>query len=459
LDRFAVTVTREQFETQFYSRTLAYLPGLDLADRPLLIVAGPKCHTPAGHALLVSLTNLAARAHRSIIFAGALDQPVLCRTVARAGSLAQATLDLARAINPFIDVDYVGENSISGVDALLTVGIGTEATVELALGCDGWLAHLDRSAPVGQGEDSIWGALLASCLGANVALHRMLGTTELPFGTTSLWDYARQGNVQGPRESQPLDVGRVLQVGAGAVGAALDFFLSFAGIAGHWTIVDGDLVEVSNLNRQLLFNARDAGFPDGEAINKAMRAAEALGAAATYSPVWFHEDEKVVEGKYDLVLALANDYGVRSALQHRQPTVLLHATTSRSWQAQLHRHVAGWDDCIDCRLPPGALRFTCSTEDVQAPSGEHFDAAIPPISAVAGLLLAAELVKLQHGSIVEEPFNFTAVELSKPTVSIQRKIRRCRDTCGVIKLAPLRQSLNAGSRWIHLDRDYQEQSP
>ena len=41
-----------------------------------------------------------------------------------------------------------------------------------------------------------------------------------------------------------IDVGRVLQVGAGGVGSALDFWLTLAGIVGAWTVVDGDEVEV-----------------------------------------------------------------------------------------------------------------------------------------------------------------------------------------------------------------------
>jgi molybdopterin/thiamine biosynthesis adenylyltransferase len=75
----------------------------------------------------------------------------------------------------------------------------------------------------------------------------------------------------GPRAPElalPTDLGRVLQVGAGAVGCALDYWLAFLGVAGHWTVVDGDVVEVSNLNRQLLFVAVDTAFPAGFARKK-----------------------------------------------------------------------------------------------------------------------------------------------------------------------------------------------
>jgi hypothetical protein len=248
-------------------------------------------------------------------------------------------------------------------------------------------------------------------------------------------------------------VGRVLQAGAGAVGCALGFFMSFVGIGGAWTIVDGDVVDVSNLNRQLLFVARDAGFPDGEPVEKAVRVAQRLGDPVSASPRWYGEDAGAVEARYDVVLALANDRGVRSSLQGRQPTVLLHATTSRSWEAQLHRHVAGRDDCIDCRLPPDAGRFTCAEGEVQAPAGERGDAALPPLSATAGLLLVAELQRLELGGLVDERRNFTAVGLSSPAPTEQRKIHRCSAGCRSRRPALLRQMVDAHSRWLHLDGD------
>jgi hypothetical protein len=352
------------------------------------------------------------------------------------------------------------------LEPLLTIGVGADVRVDLALGCDGWKALLGADARVGADGISIGGAMLASCLGANAAIRSALGARQLPAGSLSLWDRCRQDGQQGPREAGPVDVGRVLQAGAGAVGCALDFFMSFIGIGGAWTIADGDVVDVSNLNRQLLFVARDAGFPDGEPVEKAVGVAQRLGDPVSASPQWYGEDAGAVEARYDVVLALANDRGVRSSLQGRQPTVLLHATTSRSWEARLHRHVAGRDDCIDCRLPPDAGRFTCAEGEVQAPAGERGDAALPPLLATAGLLLAAELQRLELGGLVDERHNFTAVGLSSPTPTVQRKIHRCSAGCRSRRPAVLRQMVDAGaheisrfptrdahSRWLHLDGD------
>jgi hypothetical protein len=446
-------VNRDEFEAAFDSRTLAYAPGFAHAGEPIVVVIGPASDNRAGHTMLLTLCNLLARAHRRVLVVGDLARPLRCPSVFGISTLEEATVGLMRSINPFGDFNSA---AAAPERALLTIGVGaTDTAIDLALGCAGWVAILGAEAPIGTDDSSSWGAALAACLGANTAFHRALGERELPSGSWSGWDYLKSGTRQGPVVDGPLDVGRVLQVGAGAVGSALDFFLALLlGINTKWVIVDGDLVDVSNLNRQLVFVARDAGFPDPEPFNKANRAAKVLAPHATPSAHWYGDDEAVVEGTYDVILALANDRGVRSFLQGRQPTVLLHATTSPNWQAQLHRHVAGHDDCIDCRLPAGTPRFTCSTEEVVDASGARFDAAVPPLSAIAGFLLIAELVRLERGSLLEERVNYTAVELSTAVPrATQRLVRSCRDGCRVRMQPDVRRALDANSRWLHLDTE------
>jgi hypothetical protein len=444
-----MTITRARFEQDFNSRTLAYLPGLRADTRPVVVMVPASAHTPAGHVLLVSLANQLARAHRSLIFVGNLDQPLLCPDLFGAGTLIRATAGLAQTINPFVDVDVVSTSPIG--DRLVTIAIGSGMPADLVVGCDGWLAVFGPGAALGETAASFWGALLAASLTANVAFQRMRGVAGSIDGPYSLWDYIRPGKIQGPLDPSRIDLGRVLQVGAGAVGSALDFFLFLIGLGGNWVIVDGDVVDVSNLNRQLLFVARDAGFPEGEPANKARRASELLGSATRSSPEWFGVDQAVVNASYDVVLALANGGGVRSALQGRQPTVLMHATTSPNWQAQLHRHVAGHDDCIDCRLPPETPSFSCATEPIPLRAGKRFDAALPPLSALAGLLLAVEMVRLQDGQLLNEPENYTAVEISSATPVTRRYLRRCRAHCTSRWAFEERSAINRGTRYQQLD--------
>jgi hypothetical protein len=109
-------------------------------------------------------------------------------------------------------------------------------------------------------------------------------------------------------------------------GAAVDYWLAaFGGVEGDWLIVDHDHVDVSNLNRQIIFRAQDAGYPSPPAKPKAEIVASILDVAAN-TKLW-GKDPEIVGTEYDLVLALANEEAVRPALQDRHQPVLLHATT------------------------------------------------------------------------------------------------------------------------------------
>jgi adenylyltransferase/sulfurtransferase len=90
--------------------------------------------------------------------------------------------------------------------------------------------------------------------------HRL---TELPeLSTEELQRYSRhlllpEVGLEGQRR---LKAGRVLLVGAGGLGSPLGLYLAAAGV-GHVGIVDFDVVDVTNLQRQVLHGTRDVGRP------------------------------------------------------------------------------------------------------------------------------------------------------------------------------------------------------
>ncbi len=440
-------MTREDFEREFNSRTLAYHPEYLADDRPVVVVFGDAADSAPGHLLLTSLANQLARAHRRLVFVGDLDRALKCADVFALETLEGATVGLARAINPFIDATV--ERSRSD-DALITIGVGADA--ELALGCDGWLARVGTTATVEPSATSMVGAALASVIGAAASFHMAIGRTTPPRGSYSAWEFGACDGAPGPELALPVDVGRVLQVGTGAVGCALDYWLAFLGVAGSWVVVDGDLVEVNNLNRQLLFLAIDAGLGAGVARKKSDVCAERLGNGWRSVPYWYdaRESETARAGVFDLVLPLANERGIRPLLQGRGQTVLLHATTTPNWSALVHRHVAGHDDCIICRLPiEDEPVFTCSTGTV----GEEVrvDASLPFLSAAAGLLLLADIVRLQLGRLLERPANFGSLDLRAPEPFVRGLRWECRDACRMWLPAAARLKLADGHRFARLD--------
>ncbi len=298
----------------------------------------------------------------------------------------------------------------------------------------------------------MFGGGLAACLGA-AALFRVGHGHRTTPRSLSLWDFSEGDQSSlGPKQVEPVNVGDVLVVGAGAVSSALCYWLAELGVTGRWVVADGDLTEIHNLNRTIGLVAADAGWPDTTPANKAMVAARMFDAEPF--PGWYHEWlETHSDVRPDLVLPLANDYGVRHAIGQRGANLVLHATTSNNWTAELHRHIAGRDDCIDCRIPQEVqARFACSTGPAEPSNKASSDAALPFLSGAAGLLLAAALVRLQLGTLKHEPHNHWRLLLELEHRIWQRSRHRCREGCTQTLSESTRQAINAGSRWASSTR-------
>jgi len=75
----------------------------------------------------------------------------------------------------------------------------------------------------------------------------------------------------GEQGQEKLLKSRVLIVGAGGLGSAVAYYLAAAGV-GHLGLVDGDLVDLSNLQRQILYQTGDLGKPKAEVAKARLEA-------------------------------------------------------------------------------------------------------------------------------------------------------------------------------------------
>lgn len=67
----------------------------------------------------------------------------------------------------------------------------------------------------------------------------------------------------GPDAQRRVRAARVLVIGAGGLGSPIMLYLAAAGI-GHITVIDDDVVEVSNLHRQVIHGSSTLGLPKAE---------------------------------------------------------------------------------------------------------------------------------------------------------------------------------------------------
>lgn len=103
---------------------------------------------------------------------------------------------------------------------------------------------------------------------------------------------------------------RVTVVGAGGLGGPLALALGAAGL--ELVIVDPDIVEASNLHRQIQFAQADLGQPKAPALARAVVARG--GAARGYRTRWTAEDADDLSGDSDLIVDGCDDPATKFAV-------------------------------------------------------------------------------------------------------------------------------------------------
>lgn len=95
--------------------------------------------------------------------------------------------------------------------------------------------------------------------------------------TDELLRYQRHLNLAGfgPEAQARLKAGSVLVIGAGGLGCPVLLYLAAAGV-GRIVLVDADRLDVSNLQRQVLYTSDDVGAPKAEAAARRLRALNPL---------------------------------------------------------------------------------------------------------------------------------------------------------------------------------------
>ncbi len=440
-------ISRDEFYNQRDRSTRRLGVIDDVVEQPVgVIVSSIAADSRSGQIAAVSLVNMIARVHRKIRLV-VPPAPLIANPHHGGANLAEALQNSILAIDPFNEVSVV-----QSVDAIPAISIGTHPTAGVwqiaAHGARAILKNDSSEFPAAEG--SVLGAGLAACLGA-AALFRQAHGLGVSAHVVSAWNFSEGAEaVVGPLEIGPLDVGDVLIVGAGAVCSALSYWLRVLGIAGKWDVVDKDHVTLDNTSRGLGMFAGDAGWNGSTPARKVDLIARDIGATPHFAwyDEWIKEHD---EARPDLVLPLANERAVRHLIACRYDPIVLHATTSQSWQAQFHRHISGIDDCMTCRMRDlrGGI-LDCSTGTIPDADGQSRDAALPFLSAAAGLLLTSSLYRLAEGNLTAGALNHFCLDLSLGHRLVQSSIWNCKDTC-VNRLSQLAlQRIAEGNRWSNV---------
>lgn len=409
----------------------------------------------SGQVAVMALVDMLYRVHRSV----RLELPDV--TTQSGEKLEALALRAALAIDPFQDplrarvdgefrIAVSAKPDVPGADIIATWS-GGRGEVHVDGEAPPTCHHLEDGV---QGGD-ILGAATAACLAAAAAFalahNRVPRSTALNLLSRTSDAAASSASVVGP-----IDVGDVDIVGGGAVGHALTYWANEFGAVGRWNVIDGDDCEIHNTNRCMGMTVADAGWSNGipGGVPRPKAETAARNVSATFETQWFDQVARDCP-RVDLTLVLANERDVRAALAQQGDPLLLHATTSPDWTAELHRHVPGRDDCPACRLPTTTrATFRCSEGPVDPTDETYGDAALPFLSAAAGLALAVALLDLgTDGRLLEGRDNHWRFHLELPEGdSVQTMIHRGAD-CPHHLPAVARMAIQADDprRWDQVD--------
>jgi adenylyltransferase/sulfurtransferase len=195
----------------------------------------------------------------------------------------------------------------------------------------------------------------------------------------------------GERGQDAIRNGSVLVVGAGGLGAPVLYYLAAAGV-GRIGIVDDDAVELSNLQRQILFTTGDIGRPKAEV------AAERLGALNPDVTLEAHATRlraatafSLID-PYDVVVTAVDNFPTRYLLNDacvlRGKTLVDGAVLRMTGLAMTIR--GGETACYRCLFPeppPPAGVVSCSEAGV-----------LGPIPGLIGSIQALEVIKVLTGA-------------------------------------------------------------
>lgn len=203
--------------------------------------------------------------------------------------------------------------------------------------------------------------------------------------------YKRQIGLIGEEGQKKLAEAKVLIVGAGGLGNIASKFLASSGV-GHIRIADNDVVDRSNLHRQLLFNEECVN------VNKANALTRTLERINPYIRLsWFElkiqDARDIHKGEYDVILDCTDNmeasyYLEEKALLNNIPLVF--AKTSK------------WFGVVKVIRDKEYLKNNYPTKQLNKDNS-----VFPPIGGLVGSYQASMALKLILGKKVsEETFHF-----------------------------------------------------
>lgn len=201
--------------------------------------------------------------------------------------------------------------------------------------------------------------------------------------------YARQLVLRGfgPAAQEKLANARVLIVGAGGLGSPAASYLAAAGV-GTLSLVDTDVVDVTNLHRQLLYTTPDVGRRKLDVARERLQAINPQVVVHTHDTRLTAANAASLVANHDVVIDATDNFPTRYAINDACLTFgipFVYGSVAR-FDGQVSVFAAPGGPCYRCLFPvmpaPGTVP-TCAEEGV-----------LGVVPGIIGLHQATEAIKL-----------------------------------------------------------------
>ncbi|NLJ99893.1 MAG: HesA/MoeB/ThiF family protein [Clostridia bacterium] len=214
----------------------------------------------------------------------------------------------------------------------------------------------------------------------------------MKLNTEELERYQRQIIIKGfgEKNQKRLAGSKVLIVGAGGLGSPAAMYLAAMGV-GTLGLLDSDMVDLSNLNRQIIHDTKDVGRPKVESARDRIFLLNPRVKVRTHKERLDKGNVKDILSPYDIVVTAVDNFSTRFLLNDacyflKKPLI---EGAAICWEGQAMTIIPGVGPCYRCifKTPP--------EPGVIPSAGEQ--GVLGVIPGIIGTIQALEVVKLIIG--------------------------------------------------------------